>query len=485
MVENATSEDEVAKPLIQGCAEGADLFELIRMLVRTHKSGLLNILGVGARAEVYIDQGVLVAAFFNEISGAPAFTRAVLMGRATYQFEVHQGKFPRNLTQTTEYIIQSIETVLAQVGAELWSRNDNAPAGNAQEGDYQPSPAGTPAQPTEHDTLLISAFAPPETGRTIGKCKLEEEIGRGGSSIVYRARHATLDIPVVVKVLMQGNSEQTSHCTVSQNEAQLMARLNHPHVLRVFDYNDKGHYPHLIMEYVDGTSLAGLIQEQGSINIEQALPLFCQVTEGLAYAHSTLGMVHCDIKPSNILLTKGMMAKVADFGLAKITRMSETQLRARAAIKDHVAGTPAYIAPEQVEGGWDCATHRSDIYALGATFYHALTGHLPFEENDPVELMAKRLRFDPVPPHIVKNTIDRRLSDLVMLMLVRDPTHRIHTWADLLNALYGIADQIEEEGQEKSGDAKIIRRRTSFWSQVPSMLLRKSGPSEGGATQVG
>jgi len=464
---------------MQGSSEGADLFELIRMLVRTHKSGLLNVLGGGSRAEIYLEQGVLVAAFFNEISGSPAFTRAVMMGQSTFQFETHVGKYPRNLTQTTEYIIESIGTVLEQCGAELWAKNASAVA-TGREGDYEPSRD----EKTDNDTLLISAFAPPETGRTIGKCVLEEEIGRGGSSIVYRARHQSLDIPVVVKVLMQAADGETSHRNVTQNEAQLMARLNHPHVLRVFDFNDRGHFPHLIMEYVDGTSLAGLIQDQGFVDVDQALPLFCQITEGLAYAHSSLGMVHCDIKPSNILLTKSMMVKVADFGLAKITRMSEAQLKARAAIKDHVAGTPAYIAPEQVEGGWDSATHRSDIYALGATFYHALTGRLPFEEADPIELMAKRLRFDPVPPHLVRPTIDRRLSDLVMLMLVRDPTHRIHTWEDLLNALFNLVDARDGEAQEKTGEAKIIRRRTSFWSQVPAMLLRKNVPVEGGA-QVG
>jgi serine/threonine protein kinase len=169
-----------------------------------------------------------------------------------------------------------------------------------------------------------------------------------------------------------------------------------------------------------------------------------------------------------------MLAKVADFGLAKITRMTDAQEAARAAIKDGVAGTPAYIAPEQVQGGWDCATHRSDIYSLGATFYHALTGRPPFEDPDPIELMAMRLHHDPIPPHVANPALDRELSDLVLGMLHRDPVHRLHTWDDVLNALYRL---IEKREQAEAGEGKIIRRRTSFWSNAPAQLVRKG--SEG------
>jgi tRNA A-37 threonylcarbamoyl transferase component Bud32 len=458
---------------MQGVVEGRDLFELAKHLARTRKSGLLNVQTPQQRAEIYINQGAIVGAFYGDLSGSQALTRALLVGKATYLLERHEGKFPRNVTQDTAFVLDSIERVLTECGDSLWGADGSSTLPRADDDGLEPSESsGDP------DTLLIANFAPPETGKMIGKCRLETEIGRGASAIVYRARHTMLDADVVVKVLMQGSEDQEQHRNLTRNEAQILARLNHPHVLRVFDFDDRGRYPHVVMEFVDGTSLGGMIGEYGAIEPEVALPLFCQVAEGLAYAHTTLGLVHCDIKPTNILVTKGMLAKVADFGLAKVTRMTPVQQAARDAIKDGVAGTPAYIAPEQVQGGWDCATHRSDIYSLGATFYHVLTGRPPFEDADPIELMAMRLHHDPIPPHVANAALDRDLSDLVMLMLHRDPVHRLHTWDDVLNALYA---QIEKREQEQSGDGKVIRRRTSFWSQAPARLFKKT---ENGA-QVG
>jgi tRNA A-37 threonylcarbamoyl transferase component Bud32 len=462
---------------MQGAGEGPDLFELVKMLVRRGKTGLLSVSSPEHRAEVWLDQGALVGAFYDDLSGPQALTRAILIGSVSWLFERHAGKFPRNITQATPFIIESIERILAECGDSLWGDQPSEALKRADDDDgLAPSEAGDAPE-----TLRITAFAPPETGRQIGKCLLEEEIGRGASSVVYRARHRGLDSVVVVKVLMQGSDDQEEHRNLTRNEAQLLARLNHPHILRVFDFEDRGHYPHVVMEFVDGGCLGTLIKESGRVPVEAALPLLCQVTEALAHAHGQLGLVHCDIKPGNILLTGAMQAKVADFGLAKTTRMTDAQHAARAAVKGGVAGTPAYIAPEQVEGGWDLASHRSDIYSLGATFYHAVVGRPPFVDSDPLAQMAKRLREDPIPPHVVEPSIDRDFSDLIMSMLEREPNKRLHTWDDVLTRVFALAEARDEAEQRALGE-KVIRRRTSFWTQVPARLFRR--PSENGI-QVG
>ncbi len=401
---DSVSDSSVPKPpLLQGISEGADFFEVVKLLVRTRKSGVLGLSNASIRAEIWIREGAILGAFFNELAGAQALTRTILTGAGTYIFEHHEGKYPHNITQSTAHIIASIENVLADCGDRLWGLPGDGSVGEgvlptagaqSQEEEYLPDTGQVKVE-----TMVLTAFAPPETGRVLGKCLLEEEIGRGASSVVYKARHKSLDLQVVVKVLMQSTgSKDDHHQALSRNEAQLLARLNHPHILRVFDFGERGPFPHLVMEYVDGTSLSGLIEKSGAVEAADALPIFCQVAEGdVLRAHGHFGLVHCDIKPSNIMLTRAMEAKVADFGLAKVTRMTPSQLKARDQVQDRVAGTPAYIAPEQVEGGWDSATHRSDIYALGATFYHALTGKPPFDDPDPIELMAKRLRFGPIP----------------------------------------------------------------------------------------
>ncbi|MBA3709825.1 MAG: protein kinase [Planctomycetes bacterium] len=467
--------------LMQGSVEGRDLLEVVKLLNRTKKTGVLTARGTENRAEIFIKQGAVVAAFYNDMSGAAALTRGILIGKAVFAFEAHEGRFPNNVLQDTTFIIDSVEKILAEYGDRLWGSDGQAAAlgDDAEDDGLSPSEE----QQKAPETLLIAAFSPPETGRVIGKCKLEAEIGRGASSIVYRGHHRSLGIDVAVKVLLQGAEGEQEHRSMTRNEAQLLARLNHPNILRIFDFDDRGQFPYVVMEYVDSLSLGGMIGEHGAIDVDVALPIFCQVAEGLAYAHTTCGLVHCDLKPTNILITKGMQAKVADFGLAKAVRMTQAQRDARARLAG-IAGTPAYIAPEQVQDGIDNANHRSDVYSLGATFYHALTGRPPFEDPDPIELMAKRLKIDPIPVHIANPSVDRSLCDLVMSMLVRDPVQRIHTCEDVLNVLTAIMEKRDEDEARRSGNAdKIIRRRSSFWNYVPIKLFKRT--TEDGRVQVG
>ena len=316
---------------------------------------------------------------------------------------------------------------------------------------------------------------PPEPGAVLGKCELLSELGRGASSIVYRAYHRALGLEVVLKVLMQEHDDADSHRQLTINEARLLARLNHPNILRVFDFTDYGRWPHLVVELVDGQPLDRLIRDRRVLPTEDALPLICQAAEALGYAHATLGVVHCDLKPENILLTRDLQVKIADFGLAKSTLTADTN---RLFANGAVAGTPSYIAPEQVQGGRAACDHRSDIYSLGATLYHAVTGRTPFNDPDPVQLMVKRLSEAPIPPHLVNPKVERRISQFIMSMMARDPQNRMQSWDEVLELLGDLLETLAPSTDRyrgaTEGDAKVIRRRTSFWNYVPNRLFRRA-----------
>lgn len=433
-----------------------DLLPLLRLFNRTQVTGTVRCEGKSGeqvvKAQLHLRQGNIRAAFYADLQGPAALTRAVMMGSGSFVLEVQGQQPPRNISHETSFLLDSIAKVLAE--SDRVRQVEAEPAAIEVHGE---SPLNGPA------TERIVSFNPPQVGDSIGKCKLIREIGHGASSIVFLAHHTALDVDVVVKILLQDGG-QSHHRALTVNEAQLLARLNHPNIVRLYDFDDEGRHPHLVVEFIDGPSLSGLLRERGCLPSAEALPLFCQITEGLAYADATLGLVHCDLKPENILLTTDHHAKLADFGLAK-GRHRGAQVPA-----DVVVGTPSYIAPEQVRGGHACVDRRSDIYALGATFYHVLAGRPPFVDEDPIQLMLMRLDQDPLPLIELVPNLDRKLNDLIMSMLARDPARRLDTYDELMESLMGVlAAADRKDSNETVGN--VIRRRTSFWRTVPNKLF--------------
>jgi tRNA A-37 threonylcarbamoyl transferase component Bud32 len=511
-----------------GNLAGRDLLELLKMLHRTCASGVLHLDAGPNRASLCIDQGAIRAAFYNDAAGSSALSRIILIGTAEFRFELGTAhtvaSYAVNISKDTALILSTVERLIdehhrpaAPATAPAVGRAGDgplsspyaaaapaAPAAPAASATASAAAGSPPARAAGHTstlrattaadlgpeadgleqtgTIRIAAFHLPEPGSRMGKCELVAEIGRGASSVVYRARHTSLNLDVVVKVLMQADNEGAHHALLTANEAHLLARLNHPNILRIFDFADGGLFPHLVMELVDGPSLAALIARNQRLEPALALPLVCQTIAGLAYAHAQVGLVHCDLKPTNILLTSDYQVKIADFGLAK-SRGMPTAFDQTLKLGT-IAGTPAYIAPEQVEGGRAAADHRSDIYALGATMYHAITGRLPFIDDDPVQLMVRRLSEAPIPPHLVHPKVDRRISQLIMSMMARDPANRIQTYDELLELTTDLLEgsfSPELQRPESDGDSRIIRRRSSFWNYVPNRLFRRNASHDGEA----
>jgi serine/threonine protein kinase len=264
-------------------------------------------------------------------------------------------------------------------------------------------------------------MALPALGSVIEKYRIEELLGTGGFAAVYRATHLLLRIPVALKLLKPKVLKQRPLLAdLLCEEARFAAQLNHPNVVRVFDVTHNPKITYIVMEYIEGESLHQAIQRKGRIRPEKALRMAIDVTQGLKAALEA-GLIHRDIKPANILIGRTGLAKIVDLGLAQ---HSDDLAKNRGSEAGKVVvGTPMYMAPEQASRPED-VDFRADIYSLGATLYHALTGRPPFQDDDPMKLLASHQR-DPVrPPEDLVSGLPYEASRVVLWMLQKDRGHR-------------------------------------------------------------
>jgi serine/threonine protein kinase len=269
-----------------------------------------------------------------------------------------------------------------------------------------------------------------EVGQTLGRCLLTEQIGQGATGLVFRAWHQTLNIPVAVKLLQLDCRNNDFVRRQFRTEARLLAQLNHPHVVRIWDFEDAAEQPYLVMEYVEGLTLADLIEQSGRLRLDRAVRIILHVAEALA-AGQQLGIVHRDVKPANILLSRDGTAKLADLGLAMFASESSSP---PAANQGSVAGTVAYMAPEQaVNAG--TIDHRADQYALGGTFYQMLTGRLPFVSRSRMEMILKHANDLPEAPSRIVAELPPQVDHVVARMMAKRPAERYGNYAELIAAL--------------------------------------------------
>jgi predicted Ser/Thr protein kinase len=259
-----------------------------------------------------------------------------------------------------------------------------------------------------------SRFSPPtveELAPHFPQLEILELIGQGGMGAVYRARQPGLDRMVALKILAMDTREDPSFAERFAREARVLARLNHPHVVNVYDSGQTGPFCYLLMEFVQGVNLREVMNE-GSLRPAEALAIIPQICDALQYAHEE-GVVHRDIKPENILLDRRGRVKVADFGLAKWVQPG--QLDHSLTRTHQVMGTPRYMAPEQLEGAQN-VDHRADIFSLGVVLYELLTGELPIGRFAPPSQRAE---------------IDARLDEVVMRTLEKEPDRRYQHASDV------------------------------------------------------
>lgn len=256
-------------------------------------------------------------------------------------------------------------------------------------------------------------------GRHIKDYVIEERIGRGGMATVYRAYQPAVNRQIALKIIrLEGDAEEDEFRQRFAQEAELIARLEHIHILPVYDYGIVEDIAYIAMRYLRGGTLADLL-ENGPLSLDRTAELFGQFARALAYAHSK-GIIHRDLKPSNIMLDDSANAYLTDFGLAKLVEGSTGITKS-----GNIVGTPAYMSPEQLRG--DEVDHRADIYSLGIILYHMVVGHPPFQvstSNDIISIIYQHLEKVPTPPREIDPTIPDTVEFVILQALEKHPANR-------------------------------------------------------------
>jgi serine/threonine-protein kinase len=259
--------------------------------------------------------------------------------------------------------------------------------------------------------------------------RLLEKLGTGAMGTVYKARQLSLDRDVAIKVLSPDLAQDPEYVERFLREAKAVARLNHTNIISGIDVGDAGGIKYLVMEYVDGSTVASLLRRGGALDEERALLIAQQVARALEHAYRN-NLVHRDLKPENILITRDGIAKLCDLGLAKL----EDHPTPAGGDPVHRMGTPAYISPEQARGEANVDI-RSDLYSLGATLYHMLIGHPPFEAQTAPAVMAKHLTELPRPPRQIDPTLSQLGEVIVLRLLQKRREDRYQTPSELLQKI--------------------------------------------------
>ncbi len=286
----------------------------------------------------------------------------------------------------------------------------------------------------------------PEIGSILDKYRIEELLGRGGFAVVYRATHLLLRTAVAVKLLRPRVIQRDpSFARLLCEEARYAARINHPNVVRVQDVTHTPEITYVVMEYIDGSTLARVIEKNGPLPTRRVLKIAHDIASGLRAGHEQ-GLIHRDIKPANVLITRNGVAKIVDLGLAHPVLQPESSgslgsvpssgspASGTIASRLPVVGTPAYMAPEQGVNPED-VDFRADMYSLGVTMFHAAVGQIPFIARDPVRCLEMH-RTAPIPrPESANAAVPKMLADLIVEMMAKLPSHRPTSYNSLIERI--------------------------------------------------
>lgn len=273
-----------------------------------------------------------------------------------------------------------------------------------------------------------------ETTLLNNRYQIEETLGKGGMAVVYRAQDLTLERTVAIKVLRQDYSEDPAFREHFRQEAKAAANLTHPNIVTVHDFGFDDERLFIIMEYVPGEDLKQLLEERVRVSVERSLTLMEQACAGVGYAHRA-GLVHCDIKPQNLLITPDNRLKVVDFGIARALASITPGEKA-----EIVWGSPHYFSPEQAAGM--APSPASDVYSLGVIMYEMLTGQLPFTAPTSTELARMHREELPQAPRELNPAIPTELEQTLFKVLSKEPAARYRT-ADQFGR---VLQTLKEEG---------------------------------------
>jgi tetratricopeptide (TPR) repeat protein/predicted Ser/Thr protein kinase len=286
---------------------------------------------------------------------------------------------------------------------------------------------------------------PLSPGENVGQHRIIEQLGQGGMATVFKAYHPALDRYVAIKVLHPAFKEDPDFLARFQREARIVAKLEHPHIVPVYDFSEHKGMAYLVMRYIEGETLKAHLKGE-PLSPERTLEILKPVTEALAYAHGQ-GVLHRDIKPSNVMLTPEGGIYLTDFGLARMAQSGEATLTRQ----DMMIGTPQYMSPEQAKG--EKVDERTDIYSLGVVLFEMLTGRVPFSADTPYAVVHDHI-YTPLPlPTTIKPDIFPSLERVLLKALAKEKDDRYQKVTELAIAFEdavvevasGVAPALEEE----------------------------------------
>lgn len=332
-------------------------------------------------------------------------------------------------------------------------------------------------------TVPDSRVAP---GAVIADFIIQKELGRGGMGVVFLSHQISLDRSAALKVLSDTHANDSQFVNSFIREARAAAKLNHPYIVQAYAVGEDEGVFYFAMEDIGGKTMKDVLAEQKKLPVEQALLIIQQIAEALNYAWVEQKLIHRDIKPDNIMLTASGRAKLSDLGLASIGEEPHDEN------STEVMGTPQYISPEHLTGA--PTDGRSDIYSLGATFYHFVTGRFPYCGKTVNEIAAQHLHGTLIPPHEVDPSIPIEVSQLIMRMMERNPQNRYQSAAELIDDIRNIrhaSDTVTAsihlpplmaQGDPASADKKKVMKKHSG---TDGKKLRMSGTHSMGDSHIG
>jgi serine/threonine-protein kinase len=304
---------------------------------------------------------------------------------------------------------------------------------------------------------------PDLTGRVLGDYQLLRRLGTGGMGQVYLARQLSLKRDVAVKLLRNDLSTNATALKRFQAEAEAVAKLNHPNIVHIHQIGEHDGFRYMVLEYVNGRNLRDYLDRKGPPDLAINLSVIKQVVLALQKAHEQ-GIVHRDIKPENILVTRKVEVKVADFGLSRYfagegpsTHLTQSGI---------TLGTPLYMAPEQVQG--QETDHRTDIYSLGVTCYHLLTGEPPFRGISAFDVALKHVQEQPRPIHELRPDLPDALCAMVHKMMAKNPEERYQSAREILRDLSKIKDSIAVSSGQTPGNVSQ-QQQLALSVSIPAM----------------
>ena len=298
-----------------------------------------------------------------------------------------------------------------------------------------------------------------QPGQMLGPYRIINQIGRGGMATVYKAYQPSMDRYVAIKILPSELADSPEFAGRFQQEARIIAKLEHPHILPVFDYGESDGITYLVMRYLEAGTLKEKLQSH-SLSLSEIDRILTQFCEALNYAHGR-GVIHRDLKPANALVDSDQNLFLTDFGIAKLLEGTSNFTRT-----DAVMGTPAYISPEQAQG--QTVDQRSDIYSLGIILYEMVTGRVPFMADTPLAVIFKHVS-DPLPlPSTIKSDIPDGIEQVILKALAKQPEDRFTTAAEFLAAWKR---------------AYVESERVSYAPMPDTATMKASEPEPGKASQ--